>query len=163
MQQLDKLLHDSVAQNDMPFVVAMVGNAAGITYSGAAGAGQDTVFRVFSFSKAIGTMAAMMLIERGKLSLDTAVVDILPEFGGMQVLDGFDGDTPRLRAPRVQATVRHLATHTSGLEYEFWNADIARYVRLTAHPGMLTGLKAALHYPMATDPGTRWEIGRAHV
>ena len=138
MQHLDKVLHDSVAQMDVPFVVAMVGNAAGITYSGAVGVRPDAVFRVFSFSKAIGTMAAMMLIERGRLSLDTRIVDILPEFGSMQVLDGFDGDTPRLRAPRVQATVRHLATHTSGLEYEFWNTDIARYVGLTAHPGMLT-------------------------
>ena len=159
MQQLDQVLHDSVAQNDMPFVVAMVGNAAGITYSGAVGVEPDAVFRVFSFSKAIGTMAAMMLIERGKLSLDTAVVEILPEFGSIQVLDGFDGDVPRLRSPRVRATIRHLATHTSGLEYEFWNADIARYVGATEHPGMLTGLKAALHYPMATDPGTRWGYG----
>ena len=159
MQQLDSLLNKSVAEKDMPFVVAMVGNAASITYSGAVGVAPDAVFRVFSFSKAIGTMAAMMLIERGKLSMDTCVVDILPEFGNLQVLDGFDGDTPRLRAPRVQATVRHLATHTSGLEYEFWNADIARYVGLTGHPGMLTGLKAALSYPMVTDPGTRWGYG----
>ena len=161
MQHLDNLLNKAVANNDLPFVVAMVGTAAGVSYSGAAGsgAGSDTVFRVFSFSKAIGTMAAMILIERGKLSLDSRVVDILPEFGNLQVLQGFDGGRPCLRAPKVQATVRHLATHTSGLEYEFWNADIARYVGLTAHPGMLTGLKAALHYPMASDPGTRWGYG----
>ena len=161
MQHLDNLLNKAVANNDLPFVVAMVGTAAGVSYSGAAGpgAGPDTVFRVFSFSKAIGAMAAMILIERGKLSLDSRVVDILPEFGNLQVLEGFDGGRPRLRAPKVQATVRHLATHTSGLEYEFWNADIARYVGLTAHPGMLTGLKAALHYPMASDPGTRWGYG----
>jgi methyl acetate hydrolase len=161
MHQLDRLLKASVEQNHVPFVVAMAGRAAGITYSGAAGpgAGPDTVFRVFSFSKAIGTMAAMMLIERGELSLDTLVVEILPEFGNLQVLDGFDGKVPRLRAPRVQATIRHLATHTSGLEYEFWNAGIARYLRITGHPGMLTGLKAALNYPMASDPGTRWGYG----
>lgn len=161
MQHLDNLLNKAVANNDLPFVVAMVGTAAGVSYGGAAGpgAGPDTVFRVFSFSKAIGAMAAMILIERGKLSLDSRVVDILPEFGNLQVLQGFDGGRPRLRAPKVQATVRHLATHTSGLEYEFWNADIARYVGMTAHPGMLTGLKAALHYPMASDPGTRWGYG----
>ena len=161
MQRLDRVLQDTVANKDMPFVVAMVGTAAGVTYSGAAGpdAGLETVFRVFSLSKAICAAAAMILVERGKLSLDTPVVDILPEFGSMQVLDGFDGKVPRLRAPRVQATVRHLATHTSGLEYEFWNADIARYVAMTGHPGMLTGLKAALHCPMASDPGTRWGYG----
>ena len=159
MQQLDDLLTRSVADGDVPFVVAMVGNGAGNTYSGAAGAGPDTMFRAFSLTKAIGATAAMILIERGALSMDTPVVDTLPEFGDLQVLDGFDGKVPRLRSPRVQATVRHLATHTSGLEYEFWNADIARYLRVTGHPGMLSGLKAALHYPMASDPGTRWGYG----
>ena len=111
MQHLDNLLNKAVANNDLPFVVAMVGTAAGVSYGGAAGpgAGPDTVFRVFSFSKAIGAMAAMILIERGKLSLDSRVVDILPEFGNLQVLEGFDGGRPRLRAPKVQATVRHLA------------------------------------------------------
>ena len=159
MQLLDRVLQDSVANKDMPFVVAMVGTAADITYSGAVGAGPETVFRVFSLSKAICAAAAMLLVERGKLSWEMPVVNILPEFGSIQVLDGFDGDAPRLRAPRVQATVRHLATHTSGLEYEFWNEGIARYVALTGHPGMLTGLKAALSCPMTSDPGTRWGYG----
>ncbi len=159
MQQLDDLLARSVGGGAVPFVVAMAGKGAGITYGGAMGAGADTVFRAFSLTKAIGATAAMILIERGQLSMDTRIVDILPEFGSMQVLDGFDGKVPRLRSPRAQATVRHLATHTSGLEYEFWNADIARYVGLVRHPGMLSGLRVALHYPLASDPGTRWGYG----
>lgn len=161
MQQLERLLASCVANGDLPFVVAMVGHAARTSFCGAAGpgVGPQTPLRMFSLTKAIGATAAMILMERGQLSMDTPVVDILPEFGALQVLDGFDGKVPRLRSPRVQATVRHLATHTSGLEYEFWNADIARYVGLARHPSMLSGLKAALQYPMASDPGTRWGYG----
>ena len=161
MQHLEGLLKTCVANGDVPFVVAIVADAAGTRFCGAAGpgVGPEAKLRMFSLTKAIGATAAMILMERGQLSMDTRIVDILPEFGDIQVLDGFDGKVPRLRSPRVQATVRQLATHTSGLEYEFWNADIARYLRATGHPGMLTGLKAALHYPLASDPGTRWGYG----
>src|SRR5258705_1901627 len=63
----------------------------------------------------------MILMDRGKLEPNTPVDAIIPEFAKIKVLDGFDGATPRLRVPRSKATVRHLATHTSGLVYEFWN------------------------------------------
>ena len=166
MSSMDAVLERGVAQQDVPFAVGMAANADGVRYSGAAGnsaagqpAGEDTVFRIFSMTKAVGSVAAMILIDRGKMDFDIPVIDILPEFARVQVLDGFDGDTPVLRAPKVQATLRHLATHTSGLEYEFWNDDMAHYMEVTSHPDILTGLKASLMYPMMTDPGTRWGYG----
>jgi len=61
-----------------------------------------------------------------------------------------------MRAPRVKATARHLdATHTSGLEYEFWRAEAAEYLAKTKRPSIV-GTKAAMFYPMMTNPGTRW-------
>ncbi len=166
MQAIDNVLSSAVSGEAVPFVVAMVGNAAGNTYSGAAGdaapgraAGEDTVFRVFSMTKAVGSTAAMMLIDRGKLRADTPVADVLPEWNDLQVLDGFEGDTPRMRPPKTVATISHLATHTSGLEYEFWNPVVPRYMEVTGHPSILSGLKPALNYPLATDPGTRWGYG----
>jgi methyl acetate hydrolase len=166
MSKMQAVLDDAVRAGDVPFAVAMVGDKNGIKWSGTAGErspGQatsaDTVFRIFSMTKAVGSTAAMLLIDRGKLNPDTPVQDILPEFAKMQVLEGFDGDKPLLRAPKTKATVRHLATHTSGLEYEFWNADMAKYLAVTGHPPILSGLKAALFYPMMTDPGTRWGYG----
>ncbi|MGL1148083.1 serine hydrolase, partial [Vibrio parahaemolyticus] len=81
--------------------------------------------------------------DRGKFGMDTPVAEILPEFAGIKVLDGFDGEVPRLRAPRTPATLRHLATHTSGFVYEFWNPDIPRYMAATGHPTIISGLKAA--------------------
>ena len=155
-----------MARQDLPFVVAMTANSAGVQYSGAAGeaaprqaAGEDTVFRIYSMTKAVGSVAAMILIDRGKLHFDTPVAEVLPEFSRLKVLEGFDGDVPVLREPRVQATVRHLATHTSGLEYDIWNADVAKYLEVSKTPRVLSGLKASLFCPMTTDPGTRWGYG----
>jgi methyl acetate hydrolase len=166
MSALQQILDDAVAQGDLPFAVGMVATSQGVTFSGAAGhasagmaASPTTLMRIFSMTKAIGSTAAMVLIDRGKLTFDTPVADIVPEFASLQVLEGFDGDTPRLRAPKRPATVRHLATHTSGLEYEFWNADVAAYVTKAGHPSVLSGTRQSLAYPLMSDPGTRWGYG----
>lgn len=165
--QLQRVLDEAVAAQDVPFAVGMVGNSGGILFEGTAGnaangraADINTVFRIFSMTKGIGALAAMILIDRGKLSLDTPVEEVLPAWGKMQVLDGWDGDAPRLRAPKTQATVRHLATHTSGAEYEFWNAEMPKYMEATGHPTVLSGLNLSLEQaPLMSDPGTRWGYG----
>ena len=166
MSQLNNVLEQSVSAEDTPFIVAQVGDANGVKWSGAAGesapgqkAAADTVFRIFSMTKAVGSTAAMILMDRGKLNPNTPVEEILPEYTKVQVLEGFDGDTPRLRAPRTKATVRHLATHTSGFTYEFWSADISKYLQVTGHPWILSGQKASLFYPLTFDPGERWDYG----
>lgn len=166
MQNLQQVLDASVEAEDAPFVVGMVANHDGVTFSGAAGeaasgrkAAEDTIFRIFSMTKAVGSTAAMILIDRGKLDADTPVADILPEFAELRVLDGYDGDKPKFRAPKTRATIRNLVTHTSGLEYEFWNADVVAFMEKTGHPTILSGLRASMFYPLMTDPGTRWGYG----
>jgi CubicO group peptidase (beta-lactamase class C family) len=166
MKGLKEVLTRGVQSGAAPGFVAAVGNAAGLLWSDAAGdaapgraMAQDTVFRIFSMTKGIGSTAAMILVERGRLDLEAPVESILPEFGKIQVLDGFDGETPRLRSPKTRATIRHLATHTSGLVYEFWNPDIPRWMAATGHPTIISGLKPSLFYPLVFDPGTRWDYG----
>jgi methyl acetate hydrolase len=166
MGALNDVLNAGVASGAAPGFVAMSGNAAGVKWSGAAGdraPGQrmteDTVFRIFSMTKAIGSTAAMILIDRGKLDANAPVDSILPDFAKIQVLEGFGGDTPKMRAPKSRATIRQLATHTSGLVYEFWNPDVPRWMAKTSHPSILSGMKASLFYPMVFDPGTRWDYG----
>ncbi|MEM6610119.1 MAG: serine hydrolase domain-containing protein [Pseudomonadota bacterium] len=166
MTKMDDVLNTAVSAGDVPFVVAMAGDAEGMIYSGAAGqaaegraAGEDTVFRIFSMTKAVGSVAAMILIDRGKLSMDTPVADILPAWNELQVLDGWDGDKPVLRSQKTVATIRNLATHTSGLEYEFWNTDMAKYLDVTGAASILSGLQAGLMNPLMSDPGTRWGYG----
>ncbi len=166
MVDLDAVVSEAVAAGEAPFLVAMTGNSGGVTWQGTAGerapgapATVDTVFRIFSMTKAIGSTAAMILMDRGRLDAGTPVDEILPEFAELEVLTGFEGGTPQLRAPETRATIRQLATHTSGLVYEFWNADIARYLKETGHPPILSGLKSALAYPLVFDPGARWDYG----
>jgi CubicO group peptidase (beta-lactamase class C family) len=163
---LQEVLDRAVAAEDVPFAVGMTGNAVGVTWQGAAGetapgrkAAADTVFRIFSMTKAIGSTAAMILIDRGEMDFDTPVEEVLPEFAEMRVLEGWDGGTPKLRKPKVKATARHLATHTSGLEYEFWNPAPGEYMAKTGHVTILSGTRASMFYPMLSDPGTRWGYG----
>uniref|UniRef100_UPI00260B86C0 serine hydrolase domain-containing protein n=1 Tax=Amaricoccus sp. TaxID=1872485 RepID=UPI00260B86C0 len=109
--------------------------------------------------KAVGAVAAAILVKRGRLELDAPVGDAIPAFDALPVLDGWDGDTPRLRPQRTRATLRHLLTHRSGAAYDSWNADMLRYRRITGLPSVRTGRLAALELPLAFDPGEGWAYG----
>ncbi len=120
----------------------------------------DTVVWIASMTKAVTGACAMQLVEQGKLSLDRAIADVLPELARVQVLEGFDaGGKPRLRAARRAITLRHLLTHTAGFAYDMWNADIGRYTEATGMPGIISCQNAALNLPLAFDPGEKWEYG----
>lgn len=168
MRSLDEVLKRGLDAGAASGIVATVGTREGTTYLGACGQRRvdapaemtpDTIFRIFSMTKAVTGIAAGKLIESGALDLDATVESILPEFGALQVLEGFDGDVPKLRPPRSKASVRQLATHTSGLVYEFWNADIQKYLAVTGRPGFLSGTKLGISYPLVFDPGARWDYG----
>jgi methyl acetate hydrolase len=165
---IDKVLQTAVDDGAVPHVAAIAADRDGIVYEGGAGAptvGQGgtvttaTQFRIMSMTKMVATVAALQLRESGRLDFDAPVAEFRPEFADLQVLDGFDGDTPRLRAPRSRATVRHLLTHTSGLSYWFWNADIVKYEQVTGLPNVVPGDMAAFRAPLVADPGTRFEYG----
>jgi methyl acetate hydrolase len=118
MSNLDAVLSEAGAANDVPFVVTMAGTSDGVAWSGTAGvrapemtATENTIFRINSMTKAVGVIAVMILIDRGKLNLHTCIEDILPSFADLCLLKGFDGDTPLLRPPKHKATVEQLETH----------------------------------------------------
>jgi methyl acetate hydrolase len=133
---IDEVLRGAVQDGAVPHVAAIVANADGVLYEGGAGPrivgeAEETVttstqFAIMSMTKILCTAAALQQVERGELDLDAPVEDYRPAFAELEVLDGFDGDTPRMRPPASKATVRHLVTHTSGLAYWFWNADIVK-------------------------------------
>jgi methyl acetate hydrolase len=154
------LLDSAVAKGALHGVAALVVDRNGPLFHHAAGeANERTLFRNASMTKAVATTAALQLVEQGRLSLDATVESILPEFGQLSVLDGFDGDTPRLRPPASKATVRQLMTHTAGLGYFFLSEKLMRYHTLTGEPTALSGLKRSLSVPLVNDPGTAWEYG----
>ena len=154
------LLDGAVAKGAVHGIAALVVDRNGALFQHAAGeANERTLFRNASMTKAVATTGALQLVEQGRLDLDATVESILPEFGQLQLLEGFDGDTPRLRAPASQATVRQLMTHTAGLGYFFSSEKLLRYLALTGEPSPLSGEKRSLSVPMVNDPGTAWEYG----
>jgi methyl acetate hydrolase len=167
-RSIDEVLQNAVARGDVPGVVAMAAGDEGPIYEGAAGLRSadaddpitaDTMLRIASMTKMVTTVAALQLVEQGKLDLDAPVDTYRPEFAQLQVLEGFDVDTPRLRPPVGRATVRHLVTHTSGLAYWFLNADIDRYEQVTGVPNVLPGSDEAFKAPLVADPGATYEYG----
>jgi len=163
---LDRLLADAVARQDLPFAVAMVANRNGVVWRGSAGqatpsraAAPDTLFRIFSMTKGIGSLAALILVDRGLLSLETRVASVLPEFSDIQVLESISRDGLVLRPPRRPVTLRHLLTHTAGFAYGTWNTNQAAYHEFTGMPHVLTGTLASLYYPLHFDPGEDFSYG----
>jgi len=169
LPQVDQLLKTATDRGDVPGVVAMAATREGPVYQAAFGKRAlpdgpamtaDTVFWIASMTKAITSMAAMRLVEQGKLSLDWPIAEVLPELTALQVLEGFDtaGD-PILRPARRQITLRHLLTHTAGFVYDIWNPDMGRYMEKKGVPGIITCQNAALTLPLVFDPGGRWDYG----
>lgn len=164
---IDAVLAEAVTNGAHVGGVAIAADADGILYEGAFGAltaGGDatdatTLFRIASMTKALTSTAVLQLVERGALDLDATVASIVPAFGELQVLEGFDGETPVLRPPASQATVRQLLNHTSGLGYSFLNEKLARYHELTGTPEALAFEPSLLTVPLVHDPGTTWEYG----
>ena len=154
------LLDGVVAKGAVHGISALVVDRNGALFHHAAGeANERTLFRNASMTKAVATTGALQLVEQGRLDLDATVESILPAFGQLQLLEGFDGDTPRLRPPASKATVRQLMTHTAGLGYFFTNEKLLRYVQQTGEPSPLSGELRSLSVPMVNDPGTVWEYG----
>jgi methyl acetate hydrolase len=167
--QIDAALHRAVEAKEVPGVVAMAATDKGVIYEGAFGTRDlakgpdmtlDTIFRLASMTKAVTSVAAMQLVEQGKLQLEQPIGNVLPELTAPQVLEGFDDSgAPRLRPAKRPITLRHLLTHTAGFGYEVWDPDLIRYVKVSGTPSTSTGKLASLRLPLVFDPGERWEYG----
>jgi CubicO group peptidase (beta-lactamase class C family) len=166
--EIDGLLEQASSSGAVPGVIAFAVGRDGVLYEGAAGrlsvdgdepVRVDTMIRIASMTKAIATVAALQLVEQGRLQLDQTVASVLPAFGHTQVLSGFDGDAPVLRSPASQPTIRQLMNHTTGLAYWFLSPEMTRYHEVTGTPNVFSGLRASVELPLIDDPGRRWQYG----
>ncbi len=168
-QPIDELLRQATAAHTVPGVAAMAATSDGVLYAGAFGTRSlatdapmtlDTVCWIASMTKAVTTVAAMQLVEQGRLRLDAPVQQWVQNLAAPQVLEGFDAaGTPQLRPATRPITLRHLLTHTAGFGYDMWNAPLARYHEVTGLPRVNSGTLAALRLPLLFDPGERWNYG----
>ena len=120
---------------------------------------RDTIFRIYSMSKAITSAAALMLVDEGKLDLDAPVSKYLPEFAEMKVVDG---ETER--PAKSPITVKDLFLHTSGITYgNAAGSPTEKLFEATDVLDMQSDLALMStklsQIPLEFDPGTKWKYG----
>lgn len=130
----------------------------------------DTIFRLYSMSKPITAVAAMMLVDDGKLSLDDPVSKYIPAFAdvkvGVEKRDESGHRTLTLEPLKRPITILDLLRHTSGLTYGFYGKSAVR--KLYRHSGLYSGVFDNAEFvarlaklPLAEQPGTRWDYGHS--
>jgi methyl acetate hydrolase len=159
--EIQAVLDRAVAAGDVAGVAAAVIGpegprctaVAGVTAAGGSRpVTEHSVFWIASMTKPVASVAAMQLVEQGKLALDAPIGDLLPALANPQILEA-----GRLRPARRKITLRHLLTHTAGFSYSFTRAEYAAYVAANNIPP--AGTLGALNMPLLFEPGDRWEYG----
>jgi len=136
----------------------------------------DTLWRLYSMTKPVTAMVAMLLIEEGRMGLDQPVADVLPAFAKMTVQDTPDGSITAVHPAKAPITMRQLLTHTAGLGYNIIQSGPLRdaYNKaglvggqvsrlpipgmppITPAPGLAAFADRLAELPLVYEPGTRW-------
>jgi CubicO group peptidase (beta-lactamase class C family) len=161
--EVDETLRSGLSRRKIPAVVGAVASESKTLYAGSFGKRDasgppvrvDSIFSIASMTKAITTVAALQLVEQGKVDLGEPVARRLPQLANLDVLERFDASgQPSLRPAKTPITLRHLLTHTSGLCYDTWDEGMFHYT--SAQPGT----DPAKPGPLMFEPGTRWQYGQ---
>jgi methyl acetate hydrolase len=159
---LSKFLTDATGRGDVPGVVVTVVNRDGVLYHDAFGKSstlrnapmaKDMIFNIASMTKAVTSVAIMMLVDEGKLKLDDDVAKYLPKYKDPLVISKFNSadGSYETRPAKRPITIRHLLTHTSGIGYGFASQTVTTLSQKTG--------KTELDLPLLFDPGDGWAYG----
>jgi CubicO group peptidase (beta-lactamase class C family) len=130
----------------------------------------DTIFRLFSMSKPITSVAAMILVDAGKLKLDDPVAKYIPSFGKTKVgveKKAANGEKVLDLVPlKRPITIQDLMTQTSGITYGFYGDSLVRkaYAKARIYDGDFDNAEFAERIaalPLAEQPGTLWDYGHS--
>jgi CubicO group peptidase (beta-lactamase class C family) len=166
LARVGALLEQVVQEQRIAGGVVGVARRGQVVYLAAAGAQdlatrtpmtEQSLFRIYSMSKAVTSVAAMMLWEEGRFQLDDAVSKYIPEFDRVSVIAA-DGGSPRAAARPI--TVRDLMLHTSGLNHRTSAYYRDAQVRRRDQP-MSTFIENVVRTPLMEDPGTRYRYSEA--
>ena len=179
LKRIDDAMNDWVKQGWMNGAVGMIIRDGKIVYYKAAGYNdidakiplpKDDIFRIASQTKAITSVAVMMLYEEGKFLLDDPVSKYIPSFSHEQVLDKFnETDSSYTTVPaKRDVTIRDLLTHTSGIDYAQIGSKEAKAIYaknnitagLDVHNNKLSDAMNRLgSLPLLHQPGEKWTYG----
>lgn len=128
---------------------------------------KDSIFRIYSMTKTVTSVAVLMLVEEGKITLDDPISRHLPEFAKMQVLTGGTADAPKLRPAEKPITIRQLLTHTAGFPAGLKGDETAVKLQERIDPHGAADLRGFAERlsrtPLAAEPGTRFGYDGAAI
>lgn len=166
---MDAVLTQAVGDTGYLGAVALVADHGAVVYRGAVGHADlqarqplrdDAIFRLYSMTKPVTSVAALMLVEEGKLQLDAPVATYLPAFAGVQRVAGGSVDAPVLVPVQRPLTVRHLLTHTAGFATGGDDIRVATALLQAQAPEDAADLAGyadrVARAPLAMEPGTRF-------
>ena len=172
IQRIDKLLTEYVNEGVMPNAVTFIARHGKIVSFKAYGLRdiasntklkKDDIFRIASQTKAITSVALMMLYEEGKFMLDDAVSIYIPEFKNPQVLVNLDEKSFHYftRAAKREITIRDLLTHTSGIPYSspLHQKENIPTVNSLEEENIASVIKRLAKLPLNHDPGEKFTYG----
>ena len=122
----------------------------------------NTIFRIYSMTKPITSVAIMMLYEEGHFQLDDPVSRFIPEFKDMEVLDSVEDSQAKTGPADREMTVRDLLRHTSGLTYDFSGGPVAEMYQkadLYNAESLAEAVKRLAEIPLMYQPGEVWNYG----
>ena len=164
LARITGLMQSYVDDGRLAGAVTMVGRHGRVVYHEAVGTldletgaqmEPDSLFRIYSMSKPIVSMAALTLYEEGRFQLNDPVGDYIPELAGLEVLE--DGNEVKARRPM---TIRHLLTHTSGLSYGFSPDNVIdqryREDQVLGSSDLDEMIERLTDIPLRFHPGARW-------
>lgn len=179
LNNIDKLLEENVKNQNIPGAVALIIRNGKIVYFKSFGYSdvekksalkKDDIFRIASQSKAITSLAVMMLWEEGKFLLDDPVSRYIPEFRNPRVLKSFNKDDSSFTAEPAarEITIRQLLTHSSGIDYAVIGS--AEFKAIYAKAGVPSGIgndgdvladkmKLLGSLPLKHQPGEKFTYG----
>ena len=179
LERITQLLRDDAAKGTIPGAVVMIVRNGKVAYFESTGVldpetkapmGKDAIFRIYSMSKPITTVAVMMLFEQGKITLDEPIAKYIPAFKDMKVgveSKGEDGK-PKLELTDAKKpiTIQDLLRHTSGITYGFFGDLIVKkaYLDANVYEGDYDNAEFAeriAKLPLADPPATRWDYGHS--
>lgn len=154
--QVKLLMDDAMKNSDLPAVVAIAinNNNQQITYSHGKAISTENdpvtpqhIFRIASMTKLITSIAAMQLVEKGKIGLDNDLSNLLPEMARIPILSN-----GQLRQSKNPITLRHLLTHTAGFGYVGTDEELAKYSEIN---------KTSVDLPRRFESGTQFLYGNS--
>ena len=131
---------------------------------------EDTIFRFYSMTKPITSVALMMLYEQGRFRLDDPVSTLIPSFADLRVYEGGMFDSVRTTFPDREMQIRDLLTHTSGLTYDFMHQHpvdaLYREKKIgggfeAVNDDLATMVDKLSQIPLLFSPGTEWSYSVA--